>query len=190
MNLNFATIDSKLIYPTRWAEILVDLLSLITVADRLVISIAVVLELWSLFLTHRRGQERCDVFILSSNSSTPPLRFRTCRWVICSMSTLFYWSDANVCQASLLFPSLHLSIPHSSTTPQPATTGMGLLLPNHVPVGVGGQRGQREGGGKCVNVRRGSPLMEVPLICEDQTKDHSLYPFLAYFPHFEPQNKC
>lgn len=140
MNLNFATIDSKLIYPTHWAEILVDLLSLITVADRLVISIAIVLELWSLFLTHRGGQERCDVFILSSNSSTPPLRFRTCRWVICSMSTLFYWSDANVCQASLLFPSLHLSIPHSSTTPSACDDRDGITAPKSCPCGSWGTK--------------------------------------------------
>lgn len=63
-------------------------------------------------------------------------------------------------------------------------TGMGLLLPNHVPSGIWGQRGGREGGGICVNIGRGSPLMEAPLICEDKTKDHSLYPFLSPFPHF------
>lgn len=94
--------------------------------------------------------------------------------------------------SAMLFCSFHRSIFPSPTPPpppQPATTGMGLLLPNHVPCGIWGQRGGKEGGGICVNVGRGSSLMEAQLICEDQSKDHGVYHYLSSFPQFLAQNK-
>lgn len=94
-----------------------------------------------------QGQKRGDVFILSSNSSTLPLKICTCRWMIHSMSTLFYWSDANVCRASFLFPSLHFfSIPHSSTASSACDDRDGINAPKSGPLWDSGTKG--EGGRK------------------------------------------
>lgn len=162
--------------PTHWAEIPADPLSLITVADRRTVSIftAIVLELRNVFRVHRRGREKGDVLYSPLPWGSAPVGGWSAAWALCSIDlTLMF---------AMLLCSFHLSIfpsPIPPPPPQPAMTGMGLLLPNHVPCGIRGQRGGKEGGGKCVDIGRCPPL-----ICEDQAKNHGLYPFLVPFPHF------